>query len=155
MVNYKVTTTVFGERPDFKEPRKILQELGRDGFGAMMDRFYDIVVESDIANFFPQDKDMLDKVKKHNTKFFVEACGGEKEYTKEVGHIDMVEMHKPFSIPEKARVEWLGCMRELLEELNISDEAKQEFWDYCEVFSKHMVNKPTNLEAHMSLADHR
>ncbi len=67
----------------------------------------------------------------------------------------MVEMHKPFSIPEKARVEWLGCMRELLEELNISDEAKQEFWDYCEVFSKHMVNKSTNLEAHMSLADHR
>jgi hemoglobin len=142
MVDYKVTPTVFGERPEFKTPDPIfLQELTEEGFVRFMSDFYDLVVESDIANFFPQDKELLDKVKKHNTKFFIEICGGNSYYSDEMGHVDMVKMHEEFSIPEKARLEWLGCMREILEKQTIGDAAKQTFWDYIEVFSKHLVNE--------------
>ena len=59
---------------------------------------------------------------------------------------DMVEMHKPFSIPEKARTEWLGCFREVLEKLDVSDEAKQQFWNYLEAHSKHTVNVDSKVK---------
>ncbi|MGM0533194.1 MAG: globin [Campylobacterota bacterium] len=142
MVDYKVTPTVFGQRPEYKNPDPIfLQEVTEEGFYKLMSDFYDLVIESDIANFFPQDEALLEQVKKHNTKFFIEVCGGTPVYSREMGHVDMVKMHEEFSIPEKARLEWLGCMKEILQGLDISDEAKQTFWDYVEVFSKHLVNE--------------
>lgn len=150
MVDYRVSTTEFGQRPSFKEPDAIfLEELTEEGFYQLMSDFYDLVIESDIANFFPQDPQMLETVKLHNTKFFVEVCGGSKAYSELMGHVDMIKMHEEFSIPEKARLEWLGCMRTILEKQTISDAAKQTFWDYVEVFSKHLVNekpKPTTYE---------
>lgn len=153
MVNYKITPTIFGQRPEFKIPNpNFLQELTEEGFKKMMSDFYDMLVESDIANFFPQDEHALNIVKYHNTKFFIEACGGPKYYSDEVGHLDMVKMHEPFSITEKARVEWLGTFKIILEKLEVSDDAKQSFWDYIEVFSKHTVNVDTIVKHPEDLA---
>lgn len=140
-MDFKVTKTVFGEKPDFDYPKPIfLEELGEEGLKKLFSDFYDLVVESDIGNFFPQNHEELEKVKAHNVKFFIEACGGEKHYTNAVGHFDMLKAHEQFSITEKARREWLGCMEEVLKKTNISDEAKQSFWDFLETFSKHTVN---------------
>ena len=79
-------------------------------------------------------------------KFFIEACGGEKHYSKAVGHFDMLKTHEMFSITEKARREWLGCMEEVLKKVDISEEAKQSFWNFLETFSKHTVNVDERLE---------
>jgi len=145
MVDYTITKTVFGERPEFERPTKYLEELSIEGFRAMMDDFYHILVESDIANFFPQDEEGLRKVIEHNTKYFIEISGGPKDYSKMMGHVDQVKMHEPFSIPDKARIEWLGCFKEVIEKQDVSDEAKQQFWNYLETHSKHMVNVPTKI----------
>lgn len=140
-MDFKVTKTEFGEKPNFEYPKPIfLEELGEEGLKKLFSDFYDLVVESDIGNFFPQNHEELEKVKAHNVKFFIEACGGEKYYTNAVGHFDMLKAHEQFSITEKARREWLGCMEEVLIKTNISDEAKQSFWDFLETFSKHTVN---------------
>lgn len=58
----------------------------------------------------------------------------------------MIKAHEPFSITEKARTEWLGCMEQVLSKIDISDAAKQSFWDYLETFSKHTVNVDTGLK---------
>ncbi len=140
-MDFKVTKTEFGEKPNFEYPKPIfLEELGEEGLKKLFSDFYDLVVESDIGNFFPQNHEELEKVKAHNVKFFIEACGGEKHYTNAVGHFDMLKAHEQFSITEKARREWLGCMEEVLRKTNISDEAKQSFWNFLETFSKHTVN---------------
>ena len=140
-MEYKVTKTEFGEKPNFDYPKPIfLEEMGEEGLKKLFSDFYDLVVESDIGNFFPQNHEELEKVKAHNVKFFIEACGGEKHYTNAVGHFDMLKAHAQFSITEKARREWLGCMEEVLKNVDISDEAKQSFWDFLETFSKHTVN---------------
>jgi hypothetical protein len=47
--------------------------------------FYDIIYESDIAHFFPQDEDEFHKVKVKNTRFFIQICGGPKVYEGEAG----------------------------------------------------------------------
>lgn len=53
----------------------------------------------------------------------------------------MIHVHDDFSIPEKARVEWLGCMREALNQYDIDEALKQDFWNYVEAFSKLTVNQ--------------
>jgi len=140
-VNYHVSKTILGENPKFEYPKAIfLEEIGVDGLKKLFSDFYDLIVDSDIGNFFPQDEDLLEEVKAHNVKFFVEAAGGPKEYSQKMGHFDMLKTHEQFSITEKARREWLGTMEEVLRKTDISDEAKQSFWDFLEVFSKHTVN---------------
>ena len=140
-MHYSVSKTNFGDKPSFDYPKPIfLEEMGEEKLKKLFSDFYDLVADSDIGNFFPQDEKELDKIKAHNVKFFIEACGGEKQYSKAVGHFDMLKTHEQFSITEKARREWLGCMEEVLRKVDISDEAKQSFWDFLEVFSKHTVN---------------
>jgi hemoglobin len=140
-MKYSVSKTNFGDKPDFKYPKPLfLEEMGESGLKKLFNDFYDLVVDSDIGNFFPQDENELEKVKAHNVKFFIEACGGKKHYTNAVGHFDMLKTHEQFSITEKARREWLGWMEEILKKVDISDEAKQSFWDFLEIFSKHTVN---------------
>lgn len=144
-MDYHVSKTNFGEKPDFKYPKPIfIEELGEEGLIKLFDEFYDLIVDSDIGNFFPQEEEELEKVKAHNVKFFIEAAGGPKHYSETVGHFDMVKAHEPFSITEKARREWLGTMEEILRKTDISDEAKQSFWDFLEKFSKHTVNTPVS-----------
>ncbi len=53
----------------------------------------------------------------------------------------MIRIHDDFSITEKSRIEWLGTMREALQELKGVDETLIEnFWEYLENFSKLTVN---------------
>ncbi|XPV69744.1 MAG: globin [Halarcobacter sp.] len=147
MMQYKVSKTKFGEKPDFELPKPLFyEELGEKGLVKLFNEFYDLLVDSDISNFFPQEEEELAKVKSHNVKFFIEACGGPKYYSQTVGHFDMIKAHEPFSITEKARTEWLGCMEEVLKKTEISDEAKESFWSYLESFSKHTVNVDTGLK---------
>jgi len=143
MVNYKITPTIFGERPNFPKPNpKFMEEIGgENGMRALFDKFYDMIIESEIAHFFPQDDDEMDKVKKRNTKYFIEFFGGSRDYTS-IPHksMDVIEMHVDFSITEKARYGWLGVVQELLEGLDLRDDLKQGFWDTFESFSKWTVN---------------
>ena len=146
-MDYKITKTEFGEKPHFELPKPLFyEELGEEGLVKLFNDFYDLLVESDISNFFPQDEKELAKVTAHNVKFFIEACGGPKYYTEAAGHFDMIKAHEPFSITEKARTEWLGCMQQVLSKIDISEEAKQSFWNYLETFSKHTVNVDTGLK---------
>lgn len=146
-MDYKISKTKFGEKPNFEYPKPIFfEELGVEGLEKLFNDFYDLIVDSDIGNFFPQDEEELKKVKAHNVKFFIEAAGGPKLYSEAVGHFDMMKAHKQFSITEKARREWLGCMEEVLRKTPISNEAKQSFWSFLETFSKHTVNVDERLE---------
>lgn len=106
--------------------------------------FYDIIYESEIANFFPQDHEEFEKVKQKNTKFFIQICGGPKVYEDEARGMElneyMVRLHDDFSIYEKSRLEWLGCMQQALQKVDIAQELKDDFWNYVESFSKLTVN---------------
>jgi len=143
---YEITPVVKGEDIKYKLPNPAFYEaLGYDGMKDLMYRFYDEIYESDIANFFPQDEDEFHKVKVKNSNFFIQICGGPKIYEDEAKGMDlneyMIRIHDDFSIPEKARLEWLGCMKVVLEKTDgVSDELKQDFWDYLEKFSKLTVN---------------
>jgi hemoglobin len=142
---YDVTAADKGASVNWKLPnQKFYEALGFDGMKDLMYRFYDEVYDSSIAHFFPQDEDEFAKVKEKNTLFFIEICGGPKVYKEAAAGTDlneyMIRIHDEFSITEKARYAWLGCMDTALRETDMPQELKDDFWDYLEKFSKLTVN---------------
>ncbi len=145
-MDLKITKITKGEKVNFSNPVKNFYKAigGEKGMRKLMYNFYDKIYESNIAHFFPQDEDEFEQVKIKNSNFFIQICGGPKVY-KEAGGMDlneyMIKFHDDFSINEKARIEWLGTMREALNELeNINNEALKSFWNYLDNFSKLTVN---------------
>lgn len=141
----EITPVKKGEAVNFKNPPKEFYEaVGKEeGMRKLMYSFYDKIYESDIANFFPQDEQEFEEVKIKNTKFFIQICGGPKVYNDGGTQLNeyMIRLHDDFSINEKARREWLGTMREALDELEgVPKELIAQFWDYLESFSKLTVN---------------
>lgn len=142
---YEVTPVVKGEEVHFKRPDPAFYEaLGYDGMKDLMYRFYDEIYESSIANFFPQDEEEFEKVKEKNALFFIQLCGGPKVYETESKGQNlneyMIRLHDEFSIYEKSRYEWLGCMETALRETDVPQTLKDNFWAYLEAFSKLTVN---------------
>ena len=143
----EITPVKKGEKVEFTNPSKRFYDaVGKEeGMKKLMYNFYDKIYESDIAHFFPQDEDEFEKVKEKNTKFFIQICGGPKVYEEESKGMDlneyMIRLHDDFSINEKARIEWLGTMREALNELkDVDEDIKEDFWQYLDAFSKLTVN---------------
>jgi len=143
---YEVSKVIKGEEVAFKNPSAKFYEAigGEEGMKALMYDFYDIIYDSDIAHFFPQDEEEFEAVKVKNTKFFIQLCGGPKVYESETKGADlneyMIRIHDDFSIYEKSRYEWLGCMEEALRKVKLDQEIKDDFWAYLESFSKLTVN---------------
>lgn len=151
MVDYTITPTKFGERPAFAQPSPYFLKAigGEESMVLLFDKFYDMIADSDIAHFFPQNDEEMNEVKKRNAKYFIEFFGGSKNYSNIPGKtMDLVDMHVDFSITEKARYAWLDIVQILLEELDIEDELKQGFWDTVEGFSKWTVNKDTKVKTY-------
>jgi len=146
-----ITQVIKAEPVDFNRPPiEFYKAIGEeDGMKELMYDFYDKIYESEIAYFFPQDEEEFEKVKIKNSKFFIQICGGPKVYEDEAKGVDldeyMIRIHDDFSITEKARVEWLGTMRDAINDIavkkkNVDEKLIEEFWDYLEKFSKLTVN---------------
>jgi len=142
-----ITPVKKGESVQFKNPSERFYEAigGEEGMRELMFNFYDKIYESEIAHFFPQDEEEFEKVKIKNTKFFIQICGGPKVYEKESQGMElnefMIRVHDDFSINEKARIEWLGTIREALQEVQgVAPEIIEDFWSYLDNFSKLTVN---------------
>ena len=147
-MNIEITPIIKGQKVEFKNPPyEFYLAIGKEeGMKELMYDFYDKIYESEIAHFFPQDEEEFEKVKIKNSKFFIQICGGPKVYEEEAKGMDlneyMIRVHDDFSINEKARIEWLGTMREALRDKakNVDFKLVQEFWDYLDNFSKLTVN---------------
>ncbi len=143
-----IDPVIKGERVHFTlPPTRFYEEIGgEEGMRELMYDFYDKIYESEIAHFFPQDEAEFEKVKVKNSKFFIQICGGPKVYEEEAQGMDlneyMIRVHDDFSITEKARVEWLGTMREALaaKATHVEIETLRAFWEYLNNFSKLTVN---------------
>jgi hemoglobin len=157
MVDYYYTNAVMGERPEFKVPNpEFLQQLTPAGFQEMVDDFYDIIVDSEIAHFFPDDEEEIAHIKKRNASYFMMICGGDERYiSKYGGEFDQIKTHEMFSIPNKARLEWLGCWEEVLRPRHnkVDHEHIQSYWNWLEVFSKHIVNFENDRETYETKAE--
>ena len=74
MVDYYYTNAVMGERPEVINPNKeFLEQLTVAGFTKMIDEFYGVVLDSEIAHFFPDDVAEIELIKKKKWIVFYDA----------------------------------------------------------------------------------
>jgi hemoglobin len=152
MVDYYYTTAKMGDRPEITLANKeFLEQLTVEGFKEMIVDFYAIIIDSDISHYFPHDEEELKIIKIRNGAYFMMMCGGDERYiSKFGGDFDQIKTHKMFSIPDKARMEWLGCWEEVLKTIENKVDHKhiQSYWNWLEVFSKHIVNYENDKKSH-------
>lgn len=137
-----ITSTYFpGVRPQVTLPTKqMFLLLEEEGMRKMVSDFYDLLVESEIKELFPQNPIALEKAKEHSADFFIQICGGPQYFNQNRGKPQLNRRHLPFKITNEGREVWLNCYKMVLEKLDLPENVLQSYWNYLDVFSKWMVN---------------
>jgi hemoglobin len=123
--------------PPMPELRTLYRKLGEDKLRELVDVFYDLIAESEIAYMFPGE---FTSAKQDQADFLIQVLGGPSFYTDRKGPARMRMRHFKFVITEESRLVWLHCYRQALEKVGIPEEEKQILDDYLDSFSKWMVN---------------
>ena len=138
-----ISNLPFGERKSTDQPDiGIYEFLGEDGVRDLVNKHYDLLVESSIKEIFPPKGDLLDGAKKRSADFFIQRLGGPDYYKQTRGNPMLASRHLPFKITPKARVVWLECYREVLSTLNqVPEHLLLKYWKWLDQFSNWMVNE--------------
>lgn len=138
---YSITPAQIGTRPPVELPNpEILNHLGEDGMRKLVSDHYDLLRQSKIKGLFPPSDEGFALAKKHSADFFIQICGGPKYFNESRGRPMMAARHAPFAITQEARRIWLESYIMVLQGLDMSDELKESFWNYLDVFSIWMMN---------------
>lgn len=148
-MNLTITPSRLGDRPPVtKAYPEFLQQIGEERFRKLISDHYELLKASEIKHLFPiDDPEAFELAKKHAADFMIQICGGPAYFNASRGAPMMGNRHAPFAITAEARVVWLQLYAKLLAQLaeeGVSEANIESFWRYLEVFSKHMVNTPSN-----------
>ena len=144
-MDLQIKTFQFGERPDVTKPDpEFYKALGEEGIRKLVGRHYDLLRVSSINNLFPADDAVFETSKSHSADFIIQICGGPDYFNQHRGKPMLATRHATFTITPDARLVWLGCYKQALLELNISEELLVSFWNYINIFSNWMVNTKPN-----------
>ncbi len=121
------------------EIRTLYDHLGDDNLMKLVTHFYDLVQKNLILS--PLFKDDFDRIRDKQFCFLSQFLGGPPRYNEKYGHPRMRMRHLPHPIDEKAKEEWLKCMKEAIQTLEISDDLKTALYNCFPAVAQHMVNR--------------
>jgi hemoglobin len=118
----------------------LYQQIGSEQLEKLVDSFYNLVFASEKIGplFHDSDKEL---VKKKQFLFLTQFLGGPMIYSQEFGHPRMRMRHLTHKIDNGAKVEWLHCMKEAIETLEIEVDLKVELYNCFPKLAEHMVNR--------------
>ena len=114
---------------------------GQKTFNELVSHFYALVAVNPVLRSMYPDSD-LKAAALRLEMFLVQYWGGPTTYSEQRGHPRLRMRHAPFHIATKERDEWLNCMRQAVDGLEINAELKTELWNYLEMAANSMVNQP-------------
>jgi hemoglobin len=114
---------------------------GQKTFNELVSHFYALVAVNPVLRPMYPDSD-LKAAAQRLEMFLVQYWGGPTTYSEQRGHPRLRMRHAPFHIATKERDEWLNCMRQAVDGLEINTELKTELWNYLEMAANSMVNQP-------------
>ena len=114
---------------------------GQKTFNDLVSHFYALVAVNPVLRPMYPDSD-LKAAAQRLEMFLVQYWGGPTTYSEQRGHPRLRMRHAPFHIATKERDEWLNCMRQAVDGLEINAELKTELWNYLEMAANSMVNQP-------------
>ncbi len=114
---------------------------GQKTFNELVSHFYALVAVNPVLRPMYPDSD-LKAAAQRLEMFLVQYWGGPTTYSEQRGHPRLRMRHAPFHIATKERDEWLNCMRQAVDGLEINAQLKTELWNYLEMAANSMVNQP-------------
>lgn len=113
---------------------------GEEIIGKLVEAFYRrVAVHPDLKPIFPDD---LTETARKQKQFLTQYLGGPPLYTQEHGHPMLRARHLPFEITPTRAKAWLTCMREAMDEIGLSRQVREEFYQRLVLTAHHMVNTP-------------
>jgi hemoglobin len=121
----------------------LYDEVGGDAvFRAIVDRFYaGVALDPVLRPLYPEED--LTGARERLAGFLVQYWGGPGTYSERRGHPRLRMRHADWVIGERERDAWLGHMREAVDSVELSDEARAAIWDHLERAAWSLVNSPT------------
>jgi hemoglobin len=117
----------------------LYQEIGEVNIQVLVHRFYEGVFSSPkIAHLFETDQDLI---KDKQFKFLSQFLGGPNLYTEEYGAPKMRRRHMAHVITQESKEEWMRCMTEAVNGLEIDEKLKIKLLKAFPVLAQHMVNR--------------
>ncbi|MCW2674249.1 MAG: globin [Frankiales bacterium] len=111
-------------------------------FRAIVDRFYaGVALDPVLRPLYPEED--LTGARQRLTGFLVQYWGGPGTYSEQRGHPRLRMRHAEWVIGDRERAAWLGHMREAVDSVELSDEARAAIWDHLERAAWSLVNSPT------------
>ena len=114
---------------------------GQKTFNELVSHFYALVAVNPVLRPMYPDSD-LKAAAQRLEMFLIQYWGGPTTYSEQRGHPRLRMRHAPFHIATKERDEWLNCMRQAVDGLEINADLRTELWNYLEMAANSMVNQP-------------
>jgi hemoglobin len=110
---------------------------GRDGISAVVDEFYDRLVEDETLGPFFEDAD-LERLRRTQTDFLCEAAGGPETYDAEP--VREAHLHVPFT--EDHIVRAVEILSETLDEYEVPDEDAEKVIQAIAQYQDELLARP-------------
>jgi hemoglobin len=112
--------------------------LGEQNLKLLVNEFYNRVFASEkIGPLFQNDRELI---KEKQFLFLTQFFGGPQVYSEKYGHPKMRMRHLPHHITNEAKEEWLKCMNEAINSLQVHPELKKALYNSFPQIAQHMVN---------------
>ncbi|RAZ69888.1 globin [Planococcus maitriensis] len=121
-----------------EKPLLPYDQIGAETLSNLVDAFYARVsAHPKLAPIFPDD---LTETARKQKQFLTQYLGGPNIYSAEHGHPRLKARHHPFPItPDRAQA-WLECMSEAMDEVGLSGQFRETFFNRLVLTAHHMVN---------------
>jgi hemoglobin len=117
----------------------LYETLGEKVILELVNEFYKrVYAHPSLSNLFQND---IDEVKDKQYRFLTQFLGGPSLYIEKYGHPRMRMRHLPHAIDEKAKDEWLACMKEAIDSLKLDAQLAQALYNCFPPVAQHMVNR--------------
>ena len=114
---------------------------GSKTFSDLISQFYArVAVDPILRPLYPEDD--LHGAAQRLQMFLEQYWGGPTTYSEERGHPRLRKRHAAYSITSVERDAWLACMGDALAGVKISEDLKNELWEYLEMAANSLINQP-------------
>jgi hemoglobin len=113
---------------------------GAETIARLVDAFYArVVAHPELASIFPQE---IGPVRDKQYLFLTQFLGGPALFSQEYGHPMLRARHMPHEITPSRAEAWLACMREAMDDIELSGDMREYIFERLTMTAHHMVNTP-------------
>jgi hemoglobin len=122
-----------------KEYETLYEAIGGEStIQKLVEAFYPKVYRD--ADLSPLFLDEVESIMHKQFLFLTQFTGGPPLYSSQYGPPQMRQRHMPFEVTPRRAKAWLRCMKEAMDEIELSGVARQWFYERLTQVAQHMVN---------------